>query len=312
VSYVGPSVEGSYLLSLVRADGTGKSLIFEELASHGPVLIWAPDGERAVVANRTDGNSYLASPGDGSYGICLTCGLDAPGTPAPSPDGRRAAVAASDGIYLVALDGSGPSRVASFSRPGRPSWSPDGQALAFDARGDGGPRGIYLLDLRTGETRSLTAALVGEAFAPSWSPDADHIAFHSLDREGLHLMTVTPDEAALALVTDWDLDVEILDPGLLMSPAWSPDGEWIAFAASSTLGDLDIFIVRPDGADLTNITNYPGIDDDPTWSPDGELIAFRTDRDGNWEIYVMASDGSGTVDLSQSPGTDECCPGWRP
>ncbi len=311
VSYVGPSIEGSYVLLMARADGSERTTLFDELPSHGALLIWGPDGESAIVTNREDGEDYLAGLGEAGYRICLTCGLDVPGTATLSPDGGRSAIAARDGIYLVDLDGSGALLVASIGRPGRPAWAPDGQGLAFDARMEAGGRGIFVLDLQTGETRALTTGLAGEGFAPSWSPDGGRIAFHSLDRDGLHLMTMAPDGTDQIQVTDWSLEVEALDPGLLMSPQWSPDGEWIAFAASSALGDLDIFAVRADGTDLTNLTNYPGADDNPAYSPDGRLIAFRTDRDGNWEIYVMAADGSGAIDISQSPA-DECCPVWRP
>jgi Tol biopolymer transport system component len=47
------------------------------------------------------------------------------------------------------------------------------------------------------------------------------------------------------------------------------------------------------------------------WSPDGKKIAFSSDRDGNIEIYVMNTDGSNQVNLTNSP-EDEWSPAWSP
>jgi TolB protein len=41
------------------------------------------------------------------------------------------------------------------------------------------------------------------------------------------------------------------------------------------------------------------------------VIAFQTNRDGNWEIYTMAADGSGVKNLTQDPADDQM-PFWRP
>jgi Tol biopolymer transport system component len=41
------------------------------------------------------------------------------------------------------------------------------------------------------------------------------------------------------------------------------------------------------------------------------LIAFQTNRDGNWEIYTMHADGSGLLNLTNTPADDEL-PYWRP
>ena len=45
--------------------------------------------------------------------------------------------------------------------------------------------------------------------------------------------------------------------------------------------------------------------------PDGERIAFFSDRDGNFEIYVMNADGTGVSRLTDEPGAD-ALPAWSP
>src|SRR4051794_10077329 len=57
--------------------------------------------------------------------------------------------------------------------------------------------------------------------------------------------------------------------------------------------DEDIFSANPDGTDEVNLTNTDNAREiDPTWSPDGTRIAFSSNRDGNFDIYTMAADGS--------------------
>ena len=59
-----------------------------------------------------------------------------------------------------------------------------------------------------------------------------------------------------------------------------------------------------DGSNVTNLTNHIAWDDIPSWSPDGSRIAFETNRDGNFEIYVMNADGSGLTNLTNSSDLD--------
>ena len=69
--------------------------------------------------------------------------------------------------------------------------------------------------------------------------------------------------------------------------------------------------MNPVGGDQVNITNHPADDGFPSWSPDGTRIAFASDREGNFDIYVMGSDGSGQVRLTSDPA-DDVFPAWSP
>ena len=69
-------------------------------------------------------------------------------------------------------------------------------------------------------------------------------------------------------------------------PYWAPDGRYIAFETDVT-GDLEIFVIRPDGTGLRNVTNHPGRDTSASWSPDGKKLAFVSDRGGKADIYVL-------------------------
>ncbi len=76
-------------------------------------------------------------------------------------------------------------------------------------------------------------------------------------------------------------------------------------------GNNEIYVMRPDGTHLVNVTNNPASDRLPAWSPDGSKIAFRSTRDGNQEIYVMNDDGSNVARLTFDPAVDTS-PSWTP
>ena len=96
------------------------------------------------------------------------------------------------------------------------------------------------------------------------------------------------------------------------SPAWSPDGQRIAFASNRD-GNSEIYVMNADGSAPTRLTNNPADDLDPAWSPDFTRIAFTRSRDGNGEIYAINADGSGETRLTTNtaPEGADAPPGRR-
>jgi len=62
---------------------------------------------------------------------------------------------------------------------------------------------------------------------------------------------------------------------------------------------------------VKRVTDGDAIDSWPMWSPDGKKIAFTTNRDGNYEIYLMNNDGTGLTNLSKHAAQDTS-PTWSP
>ena len=78
-------------------------------------------------------------------------------------------------------------------------------------------------------------------------------------------------------------------------------------------GNLEIYVMDPDGSNPTNLTNHPADDCCAAWSPDGTKIAFSSNRDGNSEIWVMHADGSNPTRLTNNTPTEvNSAPVWSP
>jgi TolB protein len=92
-------------------------------------------------------------------------------------------------------------------------------------------------------------------------------------------------------------------------PSGGPE-EWIAFQSHRTFNN-DVWVMRPDGSGLRNVTNDPADDIEPALSPDGSRIAFISDRDGSHELHVIAFDGTSVVRLTDDSGAVGW-PAWTP
>jgi len=99
------------------------------------------------------------------------------------------------------------------------------------------------------------------------------------------------------------------NPSIDENPAWSPDGETIAFTSHRT-GTNQVYVMNADGSGQTQLTSGSGAGD-PAWSPDGSKIAFSKSTSGTTaEIFVMNPDGTAIVQLTSSG--EAFYPAWSP
>jgi Tol biopolymer transport system component len=101
------------------------------------------------------------------------------------------------------------------------------------------------------------------------------------------------------------------DPAEHSQPALSPDGQTVVCIRDWS-DQPDIVSLPVGGGQSSNLTQTPSArEDTPVFSPDGSTIAFASDRDGNWSIYLMDTDGTNVRPaLSGYAGTDEVHPSF--
>jgi len=80
-------------------------------------------------------------------------------------------------------------------------------------------------------------------------------------------------------------------------PAYSPDGEWVAFSSDRT-GNLDLWAVSTKSGALRRLTHDAAEDWDPGFMPDGRLL-WSSNRTGHFEIWIAGADGSGAKQLTR-------------
>ncbi|HEV2766012.1 MAG TPA: hypothetical protein VGV38_23710, partial [Pyrinomonadaceae bacterium] len=98
-------------------------------------------------------------------------------------------------------------------------------------------------------------------------------------------------------------------PAADWAPAWSPDGQQIAFTTSRD-SNYEIYKMNADGGTQTRLTFTLEYDDEAAWSPNGKYITFQGDETGNSEVYVMENDGSAVTNVTNNFVWDYR-PSWR-
>lgn len=192
-----------------------------------------------------------------------------------------------DNVILMGPNGEDPVPITAFAEDAHPHWAPTGKMLVFDSTRVGdGRRRLYLHhDTDYGQPVSPMMFEAWELFGayPIFLRDS-HIAYNGCDvwenASNCGIFLVDTNGSKPTEVTTWPGDI----------PTDNLGNEILAM--SNRNGNWDVYRVEPYSGALTQLTTDGAQDGLATASPDGDYIAFVTNRDGQWAVYTMRTDGS--------------------
>jgi Tol biopolymer transport system component len=223
-------------------------------------------GDRLAVVS--GGALWLMNP-DGSAATRLVSSV---GNFAWSPDGSRIAYVQSTPheVHVIGADGRGDTVVPGTAAGGFQglAWSPDGTRIAFEGirqLSPGETRTVYVVNVDGSGLRDIDLTLPGPARRasgePTWSPDGRKL---SISRSFLNPDGTRDTQLWVVTLANGDARRITSGAGDAVRPAWSPAGGQIAFLRF--LGATpDVFVVRPDGGGLRQITSTPEREEAPQY-----------------------------------------------
>jgi eukaryotic-like serine/threonine-protein kinase len=283
----------------------------KKLVGEGAHPSWSPDGRRIVCSTERVGSPFGRNTVASLWVVDVATGEkkriyagDAV-EPSWSPSGKRIAFWAADkgqrDVRTIPADGGAAVPVtADVPADWGPFWAPDGRALFF-LSDRGGSRDLWRIAIDegsgkvSGEPEPVTTG-VARVMAGSISADGKRIAVtveqgHSeILRSGFDPVAGRP---LGTLVTLFNPSQELSQFSL------SADGTWLAFRTGTAREDL--FVMRADGTARRRLTEDEFRNRGPKWIRGNDWLVFYSNRGGNYQIWLIRSDGTEARPLTNHP-----------
>jgi Tol biopolymer transport system component len=188
--------------------------------------------------------------------------------PSWAPSGQRIAFvtdrAGFQDIFVVNANGTNLRRITdvdpapAVTTEWWPAWSFDGLRIAYSSTIDG-TADIWTTTVdATPVIRQRLTGTIDSDVHPTWSPDDERIAFQRID--------ANTGEANIVILTLDSQALQVIDmPGQQLWPAWSPEGDLIAFSSNHEGPDFEIYTMSVDGSNVVRRTENGANDLRPTW-----------------------------------------------
>jgi TolB protein len=224
------------------------------------MAVWSPDGRRLAFVSYISGGADIfirnrehAEPRNltRSYGIDEL-------HPTWSANSQEIAFHSSGDLYVINAESGDLRMLSSQGFIYLADWSPDGAGVIYTVMSED----IYEIVIVDVTTRERVILLQNQQVmqSPVWSPDGSQIALLMFDPQSLKLQLylMNADGTSLQRLTDGRGDI--------LSPRWSPDGRWIAYAEKLTR-NYDIYVLEITTGTTRQLTTQP-VDEIPTdWMP---------------------------------------------
>ena len=244
-------------------------------------------------------------------------------------------------LMISNSDGANESKLLSRQYPDKldaPVWSPDGESIVC-AYGNSaaGNQGMSLVEVRVvdGSTRELSSEKFFNIAKIVWLPQKTGLimsaakkseGYRQLWRVSYPSLQFTEISAGLSSFSDLSLtrngdkivasqstrafdlwvgatrESENLKKvtAVMDKFCWTPDGRLVY--SLNTIGNVDLWVMRPDGQEQKQLTLNSATNDAPTVTPDGRYIIFISNRAGAFQVWRMQIDGSDPVPLTSGGG----------
>jgi Tol biopolymer transport system component len=220
----------------------------------------------------------------------VTDSLDEESSPSLSPDGNSIVYARRcNGYWKIFAQRVGGFNAQNLTEGSlgddtQPALSPDGAYVAFRSERDGG--GVFIMGASGESVRRLSDR--GPGYHPSWSPDSQEVIYTEDTFREPRDRKVMPHRL-------WAVNIKTREKRLIttkdvVQPQWSPNGHRLAYWASDSRSQRDIWTMSPAGEGEVQVTNDAAIDWNPVWSPDGKHLYFVSDRSGGMQLWRIAMD----------------------
>ncbi len=278
----------------------------EKIRSHKP----APNGE--MIAYVKDGESHsdihLVKTSGGWPGRITT---DRPASPfwddeIPqwSPDGKWLAFGIDEHISIMPSQGGVQRRATDFaSAASNPRWMPDSRGLIVTIERHEVDQ-LVLTDRDGAWPRSITEDAIGDHWFARPTPDGSSVVYVFRHLDDLNRFDI----CSVDMETGRSKTLYGRASTRATHPRPSPDGKWIGFISQES-GHEEIWMVKPDGEGLHQLTKSGQDVQEFEWSPDSRQLAVIFNRDGRYDLSLVEVDTGRCSDLRSTQGVHQN-PNW--